>query len=145
MCVCVAQIFALPVKVSARFCIRVLISHIPPTPKQQLQKTTVIAPQLRPLANSINLRFDDFAILEGVRGVVSGRRAFHPAIWANQTHVTLALSVDCQQMSDLCAITEFCDLVPNHYLPLMPNPERQLVQGEYIEKSSMIFEHDIFN
>lgn len=98
----------------------------------QLQKITVIAPHLRPLAHSINLRFDDFVILEGVRGVVAGRRAFHPAIWANHTHVTLALSVDCCQMSDLSPITEFCDLVPSHYLPLMPNPERHLVQGLYI-------------
>lgn len=69
--------------------------------------------------------------MEGVRGVVAGRRAFHPAIWANQTHVTLALSVDCNQMADLNPITEFCDLVPSHYLPLMPNPEIRMVQGIY--------------
>lgn len=70
--------------------------------------------------------------MEGVRGVVAGRRAFHPAIWANQTHVTLALSIDCNQMADLSPITEFCDLVPSHYLPLMPNPELRMVQGNHL-------------
>lgn len=62
--------------------------------------------------------------------MVAGRRAFHPAVWANQTHVTLALSVDCQQMADLSAVTEFCDLVPSHYLPLMPTTEQRMVQGK---------------
>ena len=71
--------------------------------------------------------------MDGVRGVVAGRRAFHPAIWANHTHVTLALSVDCNQMADLSPITEFCDLVPSHYLPLMPNIEMRLVQGNMNE------------
>lgn len=84
------------------------------------------------MANSINLRFEDFSILEGVRGVVAGRRAFHPAVWANQTHVTLALSADCNQMTDLNPITEFCDLVPNHYLPLMPSTELRLIQGKIL-------------
>lgn len=103
----------------------------------KLQKTIIIPVHLRTLAKSINLRFDDFSILEGVRGVVSGRRAFHPAIWANQLHVTLSLSIDCNQMIDLNPITEFCDLVPSHFLPLMPNPDRKMVQGinfEYFMK-----------
>lgn len=81
------------------------------------------------MANSINLRFEDFTILEGVRGVVAGRRAFHPAVWANQIHVTVALSADCNQMTDLSPVTEFCDLVPSNYLPLMPSTEARLIQG----------------
>lgn len=82
--------------------------------------------------------------MEGPRGIVVGRRAFHTAIWANHTHVTLALSADCNQMSGVVGdlnqmtgaasgalnpITEFCDLVPNHYLPLMPSTQVRLVQG----------------
>lgn len=92
------------------------------------------------MANSTNLRFEDFAILEGVRGVVAGRRAFHSAIWAAQTHVTLALSVDCNQTTHLQPITEFCDLVPSHYLPLMPNPEGQMVQGIHYRFYGDIFQ-----
>ncbi|KAG4073102.1 hypothetical protein HA402_009521 [Bradysia odoriphaga] len=96
---------------------------------EQLQKTTTISLPLRPLANSINLRFEDFTILEGVRGVVAGRRHFIPAVWANQTHVTLALSIDCNQLADMNPVTEFCDLVPSHYLPIIPSLEIKMMQA----------------
>lgn len=99
----------------------------------QLQKTTTISLPLRPLANSINLRFEDFTILEGVRGVVAGRRHFIPAVWANQIHVTLALSIDCNQLADMNPITEFCDLVPSHYLPIIPSLEIKMMQGKDIK------------
>lgn len=114
----------------------------------QLQRTTAISPLLLPLANSINLRFEDFTVLEGVRGVVAGRRAFHPAIWANQIHVTVALSVDCNQLAELNPITEFCDLVPSNYLPLMPSTENRMVQGKYerncIDQWSVQFQGQFF-
>lgn len=72
-----------------------------------------------------------------------GRRAFHTAIWNNSVHVTLVLTSDCNQMMSgvngdlsggvcgaLNPITEFNDLVPSNYLPLMPSAQVRLVQGE---------------
>lgn len=101
---------------------------------------------LRALANSINLRFEDFSIMEGGRAVVIGRRAFHAAIWANQTPVTLSLTADCNQgdlkqssgaaSGALNPIAEFFDLVPSNYLPLMPSVQVRMVQGELEEKIS---------
>lgn len=101
--------------------------------------------QLRALANSINLRFEDFSIMEGGRAVVIGRRAFHAAIWANQTPVTLSLTADCNQgvagdlkqssgaaSGALNPIAEFFDLVPSNYLPLMPSVQVRMVQGEFL-------------
>ncbi|XP_055702259.1 uncharacterized protein LOC129801346 [Phlebotomus papatasi] len=111
----------------------------------QLQQSPPIPIILRPLANSMNLRFDEFSIVEGGRAVVIGRRAFHAAMWApNQTPVTLALTADCNQMSGVAGelkqlsgaasgalnpITEFCDLVPSNFLPLMPSIQIRLVQA----------------
>ncbi|XP_059619247.1 uncharacterized protein LOC132263481 [Phlebotomus argentipes] len=111
----------------------------------QLQQSPPIPMILRPLANSMNLRFDEFSIVEGGRAVVIGRRAFHAAMWApNQTPVTLALTADCNQMSGVAGelkqlsgaasgalnpITEFCDLVPSNFLPLMPSIQVRLVQA----------------
>jgi len=115
----------------------------------QLQQVSVIPLTLRPLANTMNLRFDDFTILETARGIVVGRRAFHTAIWSNHIHVTLALSSDCNQMygvggelnqltgaasGALNPITEFSDLVPSHYLPLMPCTQVRMVQGKLNNK-----------
>ena len=45
---------------------------------------------------------------------------------------------DLNQMSGgvsgaLKPITEFCDLVPSNYLPLMPSTKVQLVQGEILK------------
>lgn len=101
--------------------------------------------QLWALANSINLRFEDFSIMEGGRAVVIGRRAFHAAIWANQTPVTLSLTADCNQgvagdlkqssgaaSGALNPIAEFFDLVPSNYLPLMPSVQVRMVQGELL-------------
>lgn len=62
--------------------------------------------------------------------MVAGRRHFIPAVWANQTHVTLALSIDCNQLADMNPITEFCDLVPSHYLPIIPSLEIKMMQGK---------------
>lgn len=99
---------------------------------------------LRPIANSINLRFEDFSLVEGARGVVVGRRAFHSAIWPNHIQVTLVLTADCNQMSGvsgelnqlsggICGalnpIAEFCDIVPSTYLPLMPSPQVRMIQA----------------
>lgn len=99
---------------------------------------------MRPIANSMNLRFDDFSLVEGARGVVVGRRAFHAATWPNHIQVTLALTADGNQMSGVCGelnqlsggisgalnpITEFCDLVPSHYLPLMPSTQMRMIQA----------------
>lgn len=108
-----------------------------------MQQSPAIPLQLRALANSINLRFEDFSILESGRAVVIGRRAFHAAIWANQTPVTLSLTADCNQgvagdlkqasgaaSGALNPIAEFFDLVPNNYLPLMPSVQVRMVQGE---------------
>ncbi|GAB0099695.1 uncharacterized protein DMENIID0001_155820 [Sergentomyia squamirostris] len=111
----------------------------------QLQQSPPIPMILRPLANSMNLRFDEFSIVEGGRAVVIGRRAFHAAMWMpNQTPVTLALTADCNQMSGVSGdlkqlsgaasgalnpITEFCDLVPSNFLPLMPSIQIRLVQA----------------
>lgn len=116
-----------------------------PLPFPQLQQSPPIPVQLRALANSINLRFEDFTILEGGRAVVIGRRAFHAAIWANQTPVTLSLTADCNQgvsgdlkqssgaaSGALNPIAEFFDLVPSNYLPLMPSVQIRMVQGTLI-------------
>ncbi|XP_037940903.1 uncharacterized protein LOC119673878 isoform X1 [Teleopsis dalmanni] len=109
----------------------------------QLQQTPIIPPALRPLANAINLRFEDFTILEGTQAFVVGKKAFHAALWTTAP-VTLALSADCNQLSGvggelnqlsggisgvLNPITEFCDLVPSYHLPLMPTTEVTLLQA----------------
>lgn len=102
------------------------------------------------MANLINLQFDDFKVLEG-RAVVAGRRAFHQAIWANQLYVTIVLSTECNQVAGigneftgsvsavLSPITEFCDLVPNHYLPLMPSTEVKKLQGKYCVLINLLY------
>ncbi|KAM7361478.1 uncharacterized protein ACRADG_012196 isoform 1-T2 [Cochliomyia hominivorax] len=110
---------------------------------EQLQQTPIIPPALRPLANAINLRFEDFTILEGVQAFVVGKKAFHAAIWTTAP-VTLALSADCNQLAGvggelnqlsggvsgaLNPITEFCDVVPSYHLPLMPTTEVTLLQA----------------
>uniref|UniRef100_A0A1A9WS22 Uncharacterized protein n=1 Tax=Glossina brevipalpis TaxID=37001 RepID=A0A1A9WS22_9MUSC len=110
---------------------------------EQLQQTPIIPPALRPLANAINLRFEDFTILEGAQAFVVGKKAFHAAVWATAS-VTLALSADCNQLAGiggelnqlsggisgaLNPITEFCDLVPSYHLPLMPSTEVTLLQA----------------
>lgn len=109
----------------------------------QLQQTPIIPPALRPLANAINLRFEDFTILEGAQAFVVGKKAFHAAIWTTAP-VTLALSADCNQLAGvggelnqlsggvsgaLNPITEFCDIVPSYHLPLMPTTEVTLLQA----------------
>ncbi|XP_017020129.1 streptococcal hemagglutinin [Drosophila kikkawai] len=109
----------------------------------QLQQTPVVPTALRPLANAINLRYEDFSILEGAQAFVVGKKAFHAALWSSSP-VTLALSADCNQLggvggelsqltggvSDvLNPVTEFCDLVPSYQLPLMPSTEVTLLQA----------------
>ncbi|XP_017041117.1 serine-rich adhesin for platelets [Drosophila ficusphila] len=109
----------------------------------QLQQTPVVPAALRPLANAINLRYEDFTILEGAQAFVVGKKAFHAALWSSSP-VTLALSADCNQLggvggelsqltggvSDvLNPVTEFCDLVPSYQLPLMPSTEVTLLQA----------------
>ncbi|CAD6993813.1 unnamed protein product [Ceratitis capitata] len=109
----------------------------------QLQQTPVIPAALRPLANAINLRFEDFTILDGAQAFVVGKKAFHAALWTTAP-VTLALSADCNQLSGLggelnqlsggiCGvlnpITEFCDIVPSYHLPLMPSTAVTLLQA----------------
>ncbi|XP_064549363.1 uncharacterized protein LOC135435976 [Drosophila montana] len=109
----------------------------------QLQQTPVVPAALRPLANAINLRYEDFTILEGVQAFVVGKKAFHAALWTTSP-VTLALSADCNQLAGvggelsqltggvcdvLNPITEFCDLVPSYQLPLMPTTEVTLLQA----------------
>ena len=112
----------------------------------QLQQSPTIPSPLRPIANCINLRFDDFIIIDSVGGLVVGKRVFHQAIWNNSVYVTLVLTSDSNQMvSGVCSelnqmsggvsgalkpITEFCDLVQSNYLPLMPSTKVQMVQGE---------------
>ncbi|XP_061393968.1 uncharacterized protein LOC133329510 [Musca vetustissima] len=110
---------------------------------EQLQQTPIIPPALRPLANAINLRFEDFTILEGAQAFVVGKKAFHAALWTTAP-VTLALSADCNQLAGiggelsqlsggvsgaLNPITEFCDVVPSYHLPLMPTTEMTLLQA----------------
>lgn len=95
------------------------------------------------MANAINLRFDDFTVLEGGQAFVVGKRAFHSAVW-NTSPVTLALTADCNQISGVSGelnqlsggisdvlnpITEFCDLVPSYHLPLMPSTEVRMMQA----------------
>lgn len=84
-------------------------------------------------------------ILDSI-GLVVGRRVFHQAVWQNSIYVTLVLTSDCNQMVSgsklnqlsggisgaLNPITEFCDLVPNNYLPSMPTIKVQMVQGEIL-------------
>ncbi|XP_030369645.1 uncharacterized protein LOC115620519 [Scaptodrosophila lebanonensis] len=109
----------------------------------QLQQTPVVPAALRPLANAINLRYEDFTILEGAQAFVVGKKAFHAALWTTAP-VTLALSADCNQLAGvggelsqltggvsdvLNPITEFCDLVPSYQLPLMPSTEVTLLQA----------------
>ncbi|XP_023170990.2 uncharacterized protein LOC111599555 [Drosophila hydei] len=109
----------------------------------QLQQTPVVPASLRPLANAINLRYEDFTILEGAQAFVVGKKAFHAALWTTSP-VTLALSADCNQLAGvggelsqmtggvcdvLNPITEFCDLVPSYQLPLMPTTEVTLLQA----------------
>lgn len=97
---------------------------------------------MRPISNSMNLRFDDFLIIDSI-GLVVGKRVFHQAIWQNSVYVTLMLTSDANQIVSgnelnqmsggvsgaLHPITEFHDLVPNNYLPSMPTTKVQLVQG----------------
>jgi hypothetical protein len=97
---------------------------------------------LRPILNSLNLRFDDFLIIDSI-GLVVGKRVFHQALWQNSSYVTLMLTSDANQIVSgselnqmsggvsgaLQPITEFHDLVPNNYLPSMPTTKVQLVQG----------------
>lgn len=95
------------------------------------------------MANAINLRFEDFTILEGAQAFVVGKKAFHAAIWTTAP-VTLALSADCNQLAGLGGelsqlsggvsgalnpITEFCDIVPCYHLPLIPTTEMTLLQA----------------
>ncbi|XP_034485742.1 serine-rich adhesin for platelets [Drosophila innubila] len=109
----------------------------------QLQQTPVVPAALRPLANAINLRYEDFSILDGAQAFVVGKKAFHAALWTTSP-VTLALSADCNQLAGvggelsqltggvcdvLNPITEFCDLVPSYQLPLMPTTEVTLLQA----------------
>ncbi|KAH8369110.1 hypothetical protein KR009_001548 [Drosophila setifemur] len=109
----------------------------------QLQQTPVVPAALRPLANAINLRYEDFTILEGAQAFVVGKKAFHAALWSSSP-VTLALSADCNQLAGvggelsqltggvsdvLNPVTEFCDLVPSYQLPLMPSTEVTLLQA----------------
>lgn len=110
----------------------------------QLQQPPMIPSPMRPIANSINLRFDDFMIIDSI-GLVVGKSVFHQAVWQNSIYVTLVLTSDSNQMvSGVCGelnqmsggvsgalklITEFCDLVPNNYLPSMPTTQVQMVQG----------------
>lgn len=110
----------------------------------QLQQPPMIPPSMRPIANCINLRFDDFIIIDSI-GLVVGKSVFHQAIWQNSVYVTLVLTSDSNQMvSGVCSelnqmtggvtgalklITEFCDVVPNNYLPSMPTTKVQMVQG----------------
>ncbi|KAH8388249.1 hypothetical protein KR093_001905 [Drosophila rubida] len=109
----------------------------------QLQQTPAVPAALRPLANAINLRFEDFSILDGAQAFVVGKKAFHAALWTTSP-VTLALSADCNQLAGvggelsqltggvcdvLNPITEFCDLVPSYQLPLMPTTEVTLLQA----------------
>ncbi|KAH8278975.1 hypothetical protein KR018_012092 [Drosophila ironensis] len=109
----------------------------------QLQQTPAVPAALRPLANAINLRYEDFTILEGAQAFVVGKKAFHAALWSSSP-VTLALSADCNQLAGvggelnqltggvsdvLNPVTEFCDLVPSYQLPLMPSTEVTLLQA----------------
>lgn len=90
------------------------------------------------------MKFEDFSLVEGARGVVVGRRVFHSAIWPNHIQVTLVLTADCNQMSGvsgelnqlsggICGalnpISEFCDLVPSTHLPLMPSTQVRMIQA----------------
>lgn len=108
----------------------------------QLQQSPNVPPSLRPISNCLNLRFDDFIILDSI-GLVVGKRVFHQALWQNSIYVTLVLTSDSNQMVSgselnqmsggvsgaLNSITEFCDLVPNNYLPSMPTTKVQMVQA----------------
>lgn len=109
----------------------------------QLQQTPIIPAALRPLANAINLRFDDFTIIESSQAFVVGKKVFHAAIWTSNP-VTLALSADSNQLSGvggelsqlsggICGvlnpITEFCDIVSSCHLPLMPTIEVRMLQA----------------
>ncbi|CAH1717775.1 unnamed protein product [Chironomus riparius] len=108
----------------------------------QLQQPQSIPSSMRPIANCLNLRFDDFIILDSI-GLVVGKRVFHQAVWQNSIYVTLVLTSDANQMVSgselnqmsggisgaLNPITEFCDLVPNNYLPSMPTAKIQMVQA----------------
>jgi hypothetical protein len=118
----------------------------------QLQQSQNVPPSLRPLANCLNLRFDDFIILDSI-GLVVGRRVFHQALWQNAIYVTLVLTSDSNQMVSgsglnqmsggvsgaLNSVTEFCDLVPNNYLPSMPTTKVQMVQGKFILAHYLLF------
>ncbi|KAL5283212.1 hypothetical protein ACFFRR_005857 [Megaselia abdita] len=110
----------------------------------QLQQTPMIPQHLRVLSTALNLRFEDFQMVEGMQAIVVGKKAFHAAVWSG-VPVTLALSADCNQISCvggelsqhlsggvsdvLNPITEFCDLVPNYNLPLMPSTEVTMLQS----------------
>lgn len=108
-----------------------------------MQHSPVIPNSLNALASSMNLRFEDFKILENIPPFVVGKRAFHAGLWSNN-QITLALSADCTQISGVSGdlnqlsgsisgalnpITEFCDLVPNHHLPLLPSTETKFLQA----------------
>lgn len=119
----------------------------------------MIAPSMRPIANCMNLRFDDFLIIDSIGSVV-GKSVFHQAIWQNSVYVTLVLTSDSNQMvSGVCSelnqmsggvsgalklVTEFCDLVPNNYLPSMPTTKVQMVQGSNQIKFLLISHFIIF-
>jgi hypothetical protein len=84
-------------------------------------------------------------ILDSI-GLVINKRVFHQALWQNSVYVTLMLTSDANQIVSgselnqmsggvsgaLKPITEFCDLVPNNYLPSMPTTKVQMVQGKIL-------------
>lgn len=96
----------------------------------------IVPPQLRPIVNSMNVRFDEFTISDPI-GLVVGKSVFHQALWQNSIPCTLNLHQN-SMVSGICSggatpalkpLTEFNDLVPNNFLPSMPTKNVQMMQG----------------
>lgn len=115
-----------------------------------MHQTATIQPALRGLKTSPNLRWNDFSLVENQNSTCNnnitqnkvdvGKRCFHTALWGAH-HVTLALMEQGSMLQTntlalapftLVPITEFSDLVPINYLPIIEsnNTDSKKTQGK---------------
>lgn len=141
--ICYVLLFTLPFTSLSHCCL--FFTHIFiisfscffPITSHQIQQPSIAPPQLRPIVNCMNVRFDEFTISESI-GLVVGKSVFHQAMWQNTVPCTLILHQN-SMVNGICSggvtpalksLTEFNDLVPNNYLPSMPTKSVQMMQGE---------------
>lgn len=111
---------------------------------EQMHRGPTAPAALRTLAAAANLRWTDFAIAKDAAGVVVERRVFYPAYWG--THC-VTLSIMAEQGLNSCLhakgpfnlnpLTEFDDLVPASYLPMLRKDDSEMIQGN--RRASIFF------